>query len=126
VRRWWIRHIPTRWLRERVRIDGRKGGLIECEGVLDPNTQPQHPDALAHSRTIMERAAAQPRPSTGCPVASLLSARRPRLLKLRIRLPGEGAPNRTCFLNHMNNEAHWSRREAYLSATPQLLNARCG
>jgi len=48
----WCSGTSNRWCEMRVRIDGRKGGLIESEAFLDQH-QPRDPGAGAHLRDFI-------------------------------------------------------------------------
>ncbi|HXO54135.1 MAG TPA: acyl-[acyl-carrier-protein] thioesterase [Mycobacterium sp.] len=115
----WCSATSTRWCEKRVRIDGRKGGLIECEAFwinINPNTlMPSRisDDFMEGLRrtTDVDRLRWHPylRPGDR-DTATGIHDYPVRFTDIDL-------------FNHMNNAAYWSVVEDYLSATPQLLNA---
>jgi acyl-ACP thioesterase len=113
----WCSATSTRWCEKRVRIDGRKGGLIESEAFwININ-----PDTLMPSRINDDF------------LKRLHCATDVHRLRWRSCLTPGDRENATQIryypvrvididlFNHMNNSVYWSVVENYLSATPELL-----
>lgn len=117
----WCSGTSNRWCEMRVRIDGRKGGLVEAEGFwININRETQGPariseDFLAGLRrtTTVDR------------------LRWKAYLAVSGRAAREGAaeiheyPIRFSdidLFDHVNNSVYWTVVEDYLSGYPELLN----
>jgi acyl-ACP thioesterase len=115
----WCSGTSTRWCEIRVRIDGRKGGLIESEAFwININRDTLMPSRI--SDDFLERL-----------------QRTTEIHRLRWKPYLTGANREDAdqireypvrftdidLFDHMNNSVYWSVVEDYLSATPELLNA---
>ena len=115
----WCSGTSNRWCEMRVRIDGRKGGLIESEAFwININRETQGParisdDFLSGLRrtTDIDRLRWK---------AYLKAGRREDAVDVR-RYPVRVSD--IDIFDHMNNSVYWSVIEDYLSAHPALLEA---
>ncbi len=113
----WCSGTSNRWCEMRVRVDGRKGGLIESEAFwININRDTQMPSRIAddfleglHRTTDVGRlrwkAYLKPGPRD--------TAHQIREFPVRF--------TDIDLFDHMNNSVYWSVVEDYLSATPELL-----
>ncbi|MCW2649182.1 MAG: acyl-ACP thioesterase [Mycobacterium sp.] len=117
IRRW-CSATSTRWCEKRVRIDGRKGGLIESEAFwININ-----PDTMTPSRISDDF------------LEGLRRTTDVERLRWKAYLKGGTRDDATHvheypvrvtdidLFNHMNNSVYWSAVEDYLSSTPELLH----
>jgi acyl-ACP thioesterase len=113
----WCSGTSNRWCEMRVRIDGRKGGLIESEAFwININRDTQMPSRISddflaglHRTTDVERLRWRAYLKTGSREdASQISEYPIRFTDIDL-------------FDHMNNSVYWSVIEDYLSATPELL-----
>ena len=115
----WCSATSTRWCEKRVRVDGRKGGLIESEAFwinINPDTfmpsriSDDFLDGLRRT-TDVDRLRWKPylKPGTRDD-ASHVHEYQVRVTDIDL-------------FNHMNNSVYWSAVEDYLSTTPALLKA---
>jgi acyl-ACP thioesterase len=115
----WCSATSTRWCEKRVRIDGRKGGLIESEAFwININ-----PDTFMPSRISDDF------------LDSLRRTTDVDRLRWKAYLKGGTREDATQvheypvrvadidLFNHMNNTVYWSAVEDYLFTTPKLLEA---
>jgi acyl-ACP thioesterase len=115
----WCSGTSNRWCEMRVRIDGRKGGLLESEGFwINFNRDTQTParisdDFLAGLRKTTDvdrlRWKAYLKPGSRDDAAEIH--------EFPVRFTDID------FFDHMNNSVYWSVVEDYLSSYPELLKA---
>ena len=113
----WCSGTSNRWCEMRVRVDGRKGGLIESEAFwININRETQGPARIADDFIEGLR-------------------RTTEVDRLRWKAYLKPVPRETAdqirefpvrftdidLFDHMNNSVYWSVVEDYLSATPELL-----
>src|ERR1700741_2948126 len=113
----WCSGASNRWCEMRVRVDGRKGGLIESEAFwININRETQMPSRIAddfleglHRTTDVDRlrwkAYLKPQPRDTAD----------RIREFPIRFTDID------LFDHVNNSVYWSVVEDYLAATPELL-----
>lgn len=115
----WCSGTSNRWCEMRVRIDGRKGGLVESEAFwININRDTQMPSRISddfleglHRTTDVDRLRwkaylkAQGRDGAG------------QIREYPVRFTDID------LFDHMNNSVYWSVVEDYLSAYPELLRA---
>ena len=115
----WCSATSTRWCEKRVRVEGRKGGLLESEAFwinINPDTfMPSRirDDFLAGLRrtTNVDRLRWTPYLKPGTREdASHVHEYQVRVTDIDL-------------FNHMNNSVYWSAVEDYLATTPELLKA---
>jgi len=115
----WCSATSTRWCEKRVRIDGRRGGLIESEAFwININ-----PDTFMPSR-ISDDFLDRLRRSTDVdrlPWTAYLNGGTREDATHVHEYPVRVAD--IDLFNHMNNSVYWSAVEDYLFATPELLEA---
>jgi acyl-ACP thioesterase len=115
----WCSAASTRWCEKRVRIDGRKGGLIESEAFwININSNTLMPSRI--SDDFMEGL----RRTTDVHRLRWKAYLKPGARDDAIQI--HDYPLRFTdidLFDHMNNAAYWSVVEDYLSATPELLTA---
>ncbi|HXO56606.1 MAG TPA: acyl-[acyl-carrier-protein] thioesterase, partial [Mycobacterium sp.] len=115
----WCSGTSNRWCEMRVRIDGRKGGLLESEGFwINFNRDTQTPARIAddfleglRKTTDVERLRWK---------AYLQAGSREDAAEIHefpVRFTDID------FFDHMNNSVYWSVVEDYLAASPELLKA---
>ncbi|WP_299562185.1 acyl-[acyl-carrier-protein] thioesterase [uncultured Mycolicibacterium sp.] len=113
----WCSGTSTRWCEMRVRIDGRKGGLMESEGFwININRETQGPARISDDfieglrrTTDVDRLRWTPYLKPGRREDAL------RVTEFPVR-----ASDIDLF-DHMNNSVYWSVVEDYLYAEPELL-----
>jgi acyl-ACP thioesterase len=115
----WCSGTSNRWCEMRVRIDGRKGGLIESEAFwININRETQGPARISDDfleglrrTTDVDRLRWK---------AYLKPGRREDAAEVReypVRVSDID------IFDHMNNSVYWSVVEEFLAATPEMLNA---
>jgi acyl-ACP thioesterase len=115
----WCSGTSNRWCQMRVRIDGRKGGLLESEAFwINFNRDTQTParisdDFLAGLRKTTE--VDRLRWKAFAKAGSREDAAEIHEFPVRF--------TDIDFFDHMNNAVYWSVVEDYLSAFPELLKA---
>lgn len=115
----WCSGTSNRWCEMRVRIDGRKGGLIESEAFwINMNRDTQMPSRIADDfleglrcTTDVDRLRWKGYLKPG----SRDTADQIREFPVRF--------TDIDLFDHMNNSVYWSVAEDYLSATPELLRS---
>jgi acyl-ACP thioesterase len=115
----WCSGTSNRWCEMRVRIDGRKGGLIESEAFwINFNRDTQTPARIADDfleglrrTTDVDRLRWKPYLSAG----SRDDAEEIHEFPVRF--------TDIDFFDHMNNSVYWSVIEDYLSSYPDMLKA---
>jgi acyl-ACP thioesterase len=115
----WCSATSTRWCEKRVRIDGRKGGLIESEAFwININRNTFMPSRISDAfldglrrTTNVDRLRWQPYLTPGTREAAS------HVHEYQVRVTDID------LFNHMNNSVYWSGVEDYLSTTPELLKA---
>lgn len=116
----WCSGTSNRWCEMRVRLDGRRGGLVEAEGFwININRETQGPARISEDFLAgLQRTTTVDR------------LRWKAYLKAGARAAREGAdeiheyPVRFTdidLFDHMNNAVYWSVVEDYLSSYPELL-----
>jgi acyl-ACP thioesterase len=113
----WCSGTSNRWCEMRVRVDGRKGGLIESEAFwININRETEMPSRIAddflerlHRTTDIDRLRWKPYLKPG----SRDTADQIREFPVRF--------TDIDLFDHMNNSVYWSVVEEYLSAAPELL-----
>jgi acyl-ACP thioesterase len=115
----WCSGTSNRWCEMRVRLDGRKGGLLESEAFwININRETQMPSRIADDfleglqrTTTVDRLRWK---------AYLTAGGREDASQIReypVRVTDID------LFDHMNNSVYWSVIEDYLSSTPELLRA---
>ena len=115
----WCSGTSNRWCEMRVRIDGRKGGLVESEGFwINFNRDTQTPARIADDfleglrrTTDIDRLRWKPYLKTGSRDDAV------EIHEFPVRFTDID------FFDHMNNSVYWSVVEDYLSSHPELLRA---
>lgn len=113
----WCSGTSNRWCEMRVRVDGRKGGLIESEAFwININRETQMPSRIAddfleglHRTTDVDRL----RWKSYLKPGSRETADQIREFPIRF--------TDIDLFDHMNNSVYWSVVEDYLSATREIL-----
>lgn len=113
----WCSGTSNRWCEMRVRIDGRKGGLVESEAFwININRETQMPSRIADDFIAGLRRTTE-----------VDRLRWKGYLKPGVRETADQIrefPVRVTdidLFDHMNNSVYWSVVEDYLAATPELL-----
>lgn len=115
----WCSGTSNRWCEMRVRIDGRKGGLIESEAFwININRETQMPSRISddfleglHRTTSVDRL----RWKSYLKAASRDDAVEIHEFPVRV--------TDIDLFDHMNNSVYWSVIEDYLASRPELLQA---
>ena len=113
----WCSGTSNRWCEMRVRIDGRKGGLIESEAFwININRDTQMPSRIADDFLDGLRR------TTDVDRLRWKAYLRPGIRETADEI--RQYPLRSTdidLFDHMNNSVYWSVVEDYLSATPELM-----
>ena len=115
----WCSGTSNRWCEMRVRIDGRKGGLLESEAFwINFNRDTQTPARIADDfleglrrTTDVDRLRWKPYLKAGSREDAA------EIHEFPVRFTDID------FFDHMNNSVYWSVVEDYLAASPELLKA---
>jgi acyl-ACP thioesterase len=115
----WCSGTSNRWCEMRVRIDGRKGGLVESEAFwININRDTQMPSRIAddflaglHKTTSVDRLRWKGYLKPGSRDDAV------EIHEFPVRVTDID------LFDHMNNSVYWSGVEEYLFTTPELLNA---
>ena len=113
----WCSGTSNRWCEMRVRVDGRKGGLIESEAFwININRETQGPARISDDfleglqrTTDIDRLRWKPYLKPGSRDTA------DQITEFPVRFTDID------LFDHMNNSVYWSVVEDYLSATPELL-----
>ncbi len=116
----WCSGTSNRWCEMRVRIDGRKGGLIESEAFwIHVNKETEMPARIAddflaglHKTTTVERLRWKGYLNHG---SRDLKAGATEIHEFPVRVTDID------LFDHMNNSVYWSVVEDYLAAHPELM-----
>ena len=113
----WCSGTSNRWCEMRVRLDGRKGGLIESEAFwININRDTQMPSRIADDfLEALYRTTAVDRLRWKAYLKPGSRATADQIREFPIRFTDID------LFDHMNNSVYWSVVEDYLSATPALV-----
>jgi acyl-ACP thioesterase len=115
----WCSGTSNRWCEMRVRVDGRRGGLIESEAFwININRETEMPSRIADDfLTGLRRTTDVDRLKWKAYLKPGPRDTADQIREYPVRFTDID------LFDHMNNSVYWSVVEDYLSATPELLRA---